>query len=114
MGLTDLKRKFRDAKNHFTGKQDVIDEYNSLVSQVYHFSERMQNDPVLKIFVYESLSIIVQDQPASTTATGTPYDPYNGPRAVTSEKIAQLKTLIHIIRQLRPIATMIAKERNVR
>lgn len=102
--LKELRLRFRDAKNSFTGKQAVIDEYNALTEQISKISDNIPSEDPFKQHVLGHLRRINEETLVHADNVGAvyiaSYDPWKGNRIKTQQKIEEYKQLLQTIRDV--------------
>ncbi|MBD5400853.1 hypothetical protein HDR61_03875 [bacterium] len=75
-----------------TGKQDIIEEYNMLVSFFNSVMDTDFRDEKLKNYIIRKMDEITESAPIyqENAATTTSYDPYHSKRQTTLTKITKL------------------------
>ena len=87
--LKQIRLKVRDAKNKITGKQGIIDEYNSLTQEIAESSDNEKNADRKKGF--QTLYQEVTDEKWETNENGSitisDHNPYKEKKKDTKKKI---------------------------
>jgi len=90
--LKQIRLNIRDIKNKITGKQQIIDQYNCLISDLAKISAETTNNPALKKYILSTLDEVTESAPvysANTTYIDS-YNPWHGTKAKTRAKINRL------------------------
>jgi len=103
MDTRQVRLKLRDAVNKFTGKQNLIDQYDDLNMELCNISDRTPNGTPLKRYLRENLDRITEAQ-TYYTMRGVfcidTYDPYQGSKAETRKKIADFQSVLQKVREM--------------